>query len=145
MREEWRERIRDIRAASTIWWWWYFIKWHRHPTTFCLILGHHQWCVYCESDVTLACTLLLCKYWAYIIIYTGVLGKQVDHESFINKFPPDIMNSMLWLERIYSKMGRHRMSISFNEININEEMLPKHTHTHTHTHTHVCVCVCECM
>ena len=23
-REEWRERVRDIRAASTIWWWW----WH---------------------------------------------------------------------------------------------------------------------
>ena len=23
-REEWRERVRDIRAASTIWWWWYY-------------------------------------------------------------------------------------------------------------------------
>ena len=22
-REEWRERVRDIRAASTIWWWWF--------------------------------------------------------------------------------------------------------------------------
>ena len=22
-REEWRERVRDIRATSTIWWWWY--------------------------------------------------------------------------------------------------------------------------
>ena len=22
-REEWRERVRDIRAASTIWWWWH--------------------------------------------------------------------------------------------------------------------------
>ena len=21
-RQEWRERVRDIRAASTIWWWW---------------------------------------------------------------------------------------------------------------------------
>ena len=32
------------------------------------------------------------------------------------------------------------MSILFNEICINEEMLPKYTrafaHTHTHTHTH---------
>ena len=26
-REEWRERVRDIRAASTIWWWW----WWRQP------------------------------------------------------------------------------------------------------------------
>ena len=24
-REEWRERVRDIRAASTIWWWWWRI------------------------------------------------------------------------------------------------------------------------
>ena len=24
-REEWRERVRDIRATSAIWWWW----WHR--------------------------------------------------------------------------------------------------------------------
>ena len=23
-REEWRERVRDIRATSAIWWWWYF-------------------------------------------------------------------------------------------------------------------------
>ena len=24
-RDEWRERVRDIRAASTIWWWWWYI------------------------------------------------------------------------------------------------------------------------
>ena len=29
-REEWQERVRDIRAASTIWWWW----WHPHQTAF---------------------------------------------------------------------------------------------------------------
>ena len=45
------------------------------------------------------------------------------------------------------------MSIMFNEICINEEMLPKYTRTHTHTHTYiyiyiyiyVCVCVCVCV
>ena len=25
-REEWRERVRDIRAASAIWWWWWYWK-----------------------------------------------------------------------------------------------------------------------
>ena len=25
-REEWRERVRDIRAASMIWWWWWYIS-----------------------------------------------------------------------------------------------------------------------
>ena len=29
-REEWRERVRDIRAASTIWWWWW---WSQHLET----------------------------------------------------------------------------------------------------------------
>ena len=24
-REEWRERVRDIRATSAIWWWWYMV------------------------------------------------------------------------------------------------------------------------
>ena len=27
-REEWRERVRDIRAASTIWWWWWWWWWY---------------------------------------------------------------------------------------------------------------------
>ena len=25
-REEWRERVRDIRATSAIWWWWYIYR-----------------------------------------------------------------------------------------------------------------------
>ena len=25
-REEWRERVRDIRATSATWWWWWYIK-----------------------------------------------------------------------------------------------------------------------
>ena len=31
-REEWRERVRDIRAASTIWWWW-LLFWRNRSTT----------------------------------------------------------------------------------------------------------------
>ena len=30
-REEWRKRVRDIRAASTIWWWWW---WHRKKSAY---------------------------------------------------------------------------------------------------------------
>ena len=39
-REEWRERVRDIRAASTIWWWWYI--WMDHTKTFAHPLSSHQ-------------------------------------------------------------------------------------------------------
>ena len=37
---------------------------------------------------------------------------------------------------IKKKICRQKISIIFNEICINEEMLPKYTYTHTHTHTH---------
>ena len=45
-REEWRERVRDIRAASTIWWWWwwwlirrelFYIVWQEEIYTFPLL------------------------------------------------------------------------------------------------------------
>ena len=32
-REEWRERVRDIRAASTIWWWWWWCLHNRKAQT----------------------------------------------------------------------------------------------------------------
>ena len=37
-REEWRERVRDIRAASAIWWWWYiYINIYIYIYLFCII------------------------------------------------------------------------------------------------------------
>ena len=49
-REEWRERVRDIRAASTIWWWWWYIYiYEEHTISFrtfflwALLLILHTW------------------------------------------------------------------------------------------------------
>ena len=61
----------------------------------------------------------------------------INHGKFINRFPPDAIKSMRWLERINTKICRQLMSILFNQMYFNEEMLPKYTHTHTHTHTHI--------
>ena len=36
-REEWRERVRDIRATSAIWWWWYYISIWEGPC------GEYMW------------------------------------------------------------------------------------------------------
>ena len=33
-REEWRERVRDIRATSTIWWWWWWWCYFNFPELF---------------------------------------------------------------------------------------------------------------
>ena len=44
-REEWRERVRDIRAASTIWWWWWwllYILWNDWPI-FMISDSNEQW------------------------------------------------------------------------------------------------------
>ena len=55
----------------------------------------------------------------------------------INQFPPNTIKSIRQYERINKKIYRQKISIMFNEICINEEMLPKYTHTHTHTHTYI--------
>ena len=39
-----------------------------YPSTFYPILGHHQGCVYCKSNMTFACTLLLCKCLSFILV-----------------------------------------------------------------------------
>ena len=33
-REEWRDRVRDIRATSAIWWWWWYLSWLLHSLAF---------------------------------------------------------------------------------------------------------------
>ena len=41
-REEWRERVRDIRATSTIWWWWWYytsLLMHRDGSSMMFPLG----------------------------------------------------------------------------------------------------------
>ena len=40
-REEWRERVRDIRATSATWWWWWYIYIYiyRHPPTNCFLVS----------------------------------------------------------------------------------------------------------
>ena len=39
-REEWRERVRDIRAARTIWWWWWFglVEFYGISTLVCYLM-----------------------------------------------------------------------------------------------------------
>ena len=60
-REEWRERVRDIRAASTIWWWWYIYicfcptKKEMTKTSKMYMLFHshqHTWHILSEVSLT---------------------------------------------------------------------------------------------
>ena len=60
-----------------------------------------------------------------------------NYGKYINQFPPNTIKSIPQYERINKKICRQKMSIMFNEICINEEMLPKYTHTHTHTYIYI--------
>ena len=49
-----------------------------------------------------------------------------NYGQYINQFPPNTIKVIREFERIQKKICRHKMSIMFNEICINEEMLPKY-------------------
>ena len=54
-----------------------------------------------------------------------------NYGQYISQFPPNTIKVIQEFERIQKKICRHKMSIMFNEICINEEMLPKYTYIHT--------------
>ena len=68
--------------------------------------------------------LLLKKTFLHIAgkIFTTILQflkkEPINHRSFINQFRLDAIQSMRQPKRIYTKMGRQKMSVLFNEIYI---------------------------
>ena len=89
-REEWGERVRDIRATSAIWWWWWW-WWKVYQA---IPVGYHN----------------------------------IDTATWKDKY------KNMWI-----KICRQKMSVLFNQICINGEMLTKYTHPPTHTRTHIYV------
>ena len=54
-REEWRERVRDIRAASTIWWWWWnwiFNHFLRYPFVVYKVLTESKCQPFCTKAIS---------------------------------------------------------------------------------------------
>ena len=51
-----------------------------------------------------------------------------NYGQYLNQFPPNTIKVIREFERIQKRICRHEMSIMFNEICINEEMLPKYTY-----------------
>ena len=86
------------------------------PSTFCLTLGHHQ----STRDI-------------------------YNYGQYINQFLSNTIKVIQECKRIQKKICRHKMSIMFNEICINEEMLPKYTYIYIYICVCVCVCVCMCV
>ena len=51
-----------------------------------------------------------------------------NYGQYLNQFPPNTIKVIREFERIQKRICRPKMSIMFNEICINEEMLPKYTY-----------------
>ena len=79
-----------------------------------------------------------------ICLSTGWLIYTYNYGQYLNQFPPNTIKVIREFERIQKKICRHKMSIMFNEICINEEMLPKYTYF-KYICMYLCVCVCVCV
>ena len=53
-----------------------------------------------------------------------------DYGKYINQFPSNTIKSIRQYERINKKICWQKISIMFNEICINEEMLPEYTYVY---------------
>ena len=62
-----------------------------------------------------------------------------NYGQYINQFLPNTIKVIREFERIQKKICRHKMSIMFNEICINEEMLPKYTYVYIYIHAIRCL------
>ena len=60
-----------------------------------------------------------------------------NYGQYINQFPQNTIKVIQEFERIQKKICRHKMSIIFNEICINEEMLPKYTYIYIYIYTYI--------
>ena len=65
-----------------------------------------------------------------------------NYGQYINQFPPNTIKVIREFERIQKKICRHKMSIMFNEICINEEMLPKYTYIYIYIYIYIYMNVC---
>ena len=60
-----------------------------------------------------------------------------NYRQYINQFPPNTIKVIQEFERVQKKICRHKMSIMFNEICINEEMLPKYTYLNIYIYIYI--------
>ena len=62
-REEWRERVRDIRATCAIWWWWWCIY-------VCMCVCIYMCVRFCMCICTYMCSYVYIYVYIYIYIYS---------------------------------------------------------------------------
>ena len=67
------------------------------------------------------------KFWAIELVSESTRDTY-NYGQYLNQFPPNTIKVIREFERIQKRICRHKISIMFNEICINEEMVPKYTY-----------------
>ena len=62
-----------------------------------------------------------------------------NYGQYLNQFPPNTIKVIREFEQIQKKICRHKMSIMFNEICINEEMLPIYIYIYIYIWGGICL------
>ena len=60
-----------------------------------------------------------------------------NYGQYLNQFPPNTIKVIREFERVKKKICRHKISIMFNEICIDEEMLPKYTYIYMYIYMYI--------
>ena len=111
-REEWRERVRDIRAASTIWWWWackYALRlFTKHRLRYCWFY----------SECVCACVYIFSSYNVWYPVLTsrqpGVItvsvaqGDTATSGTTKQLLPPDRVLKELYIYIYYTRSIKSR-------------------------------------
>ena len=109
------------------------------PSTFCPTLVHHQGRICYKSDVTFVLANYYCVR-TYLLLEIMALAFKCTRDTYnygqyLNHFPPNTIKVIREFERIQKRICRHKMSIMFNEICINEEMLPKYIYIYIYIYS----------
>ena len=60
-----------------------------------------------------------------------------NYGQYLNQFPLNTIKVIREFARIHKRICRHKISIMFNEICINEEMLPKYTYIYIYIYANI--------
>ena len=95
-REEWRERVRDIRATSAIWWWWWLVHWALYQENFKYSFMNNLLSWWNYSQLRFNWTKKKKKYiYIYIYIYIIATLSRLSPLYKSKTIPPDVVKRSL--------------------------------------------------
>ena len=139
-REEWRERVRDIRAASTIWWWWWW--WQLLAVTWFLhILRLHVVSVKVDKRCN---SLFMEKLLALVLTRWFARWHEIHGRNFVQICTDRIESKVRWIHALPKVRVQLNLLIywcftlsRFSTLSQTYTLRDIQSHTYTHTSTYI--------